>query len=256
MTTTSETPMAETECEGCGQKVFYEPIFIGKIDFARQLHRQCEQCSELAAEEDRKRAQDARQAELREIVRRTIPPELLPKELDPLGTDIEHPKFQAAMWKIVRKWRPGPHGNWIGLIGPAGECKTRCLGLLAANMIMAGNRVVWTSAMRLHADATVGLRSRDRNVQRLAEEHLGECMTSGWLILDDLGNNEWSPAFESRLFMILDYRKNNRLPLAYSSNTHPTGFHACITSVNAAALIGRLTDRTDLFDFTREDVLL
>lgn len=256
MKTENETKMAETVCEGCGQKVFYEPIYIGSVDLARQLYRNCESCSEAEAVEERRRNHEARQAELREVVRRTIPPELLPKELDPLGTDTDHPEFHAAMWKIVRKWRPGPHGNWIGLIGPAGECKTRCLGLLAANLIMTGHRVVWTSAMRLHADATVGLRSRDRQVQRLAEQHLGECMTAGWLILDDLGNNEWSPAFESRLFMILDYRKNNRLPIAYSSNMHPSGFNACITSVNAAALIGRLTDRASLFDFTRNEALL
>lgn len=256
MNTMNETTMAETVCETCGQKVFYEPIFVGRADLARQLYRHCQTCSERLAADEWVRAHEARQAELRGVVMRTIPPELLPKEIDPLGTDTDHPEFHAEMWKIVRKWKPGPHGNWIGIIGPAGVCKTRCLGLLAANMIMVGHRVVWTSAMRLHADASVGLRSRDRNVQRLAEEHLGECMTCGWLMLDDLGNNEWSPAFESRLFMILDYRKNNRLPIAYSSNTHPTGFHSAITSVNAAALIGRLIDRADLFDFNREDTLL
>jgi DNA replication protein DnaC len=253
MNSENEAPeLAETVCECCGQKVFYEPIYVGKSDLARRLHRYCEGCAARTAADERQRLQAARAAELLARVRRTLPPELLPKELDALGTDTEHPEFHAAMWKVVRKWRPGPHGNWIGLIGPAGECKTRCLGLLAANLIMTGHRVLWSSAMRLHADASVGVRSRDKNVQRLAEEHLSECLTAGWLILDDLGNNEWSPAFESRLFMILDYRKNHRLPLAYSSNTHPHGFHACITSVNAAALIGRLVDRADLFDFSRE----
>jgi hypothetical protein len=249
----SENDLAETDCKSCGQTFFYEPVLIGKCDLAKYLHQNCFDCSESAANEERAMAKKRREVELREVVRQIIPPELLPKSIDPLGTDIQHPDFHVAMWKLVRQWRPGPHGNWIGLIGPAGQCKTRCLGLLAANMIMAGNRVVWTSAMRLHADASVGLRSRDRNVQRLAEEHLGDCMTAGWLILDDLGNNEWSPAFESRLFMILDYRKNNRLPIAYSSNTHPTAFMQCITSVNPAALIGRLLDRTSLFDFSRDD---
>jgi DNA replication protein DnaC len=248
--------MAETNCQTCGERVLYEPIMVGSVDLGRQLYRHCERCLDAATEAEVVRKRAERHAELKDMVRRTIPPELLPKELDPLGTDTEHPEFYGEMWKVLRKWRPGPHGNWIGLIGPSGQCKTRCLGLLAANLIMTGNRVTWTSAMRLHADTAVGLRSRDRNVQRLAEEHLGECMTSGWLILDDLGNNEWCPAFESRLFMILDYRKNNRLPMAYSSNIHPTGLHACITSVNSAALIGRLIDRADLFDFTRQEVLL
>ena len=104
--------------------------------------------------------------------------------------------------------------------------------------------------MRLHTEATMNLRSRERQIQQTARDHLAECQSSPWLVIDDLGNNEWSPAFESQLFTILDYRKNHRLPIAYSSNAHPTEFHNCISSVNPAALIGRLLDRTSIFDFS------
>lgn len=243
---------ARTHCQSCSREFTYEPIIVLGNDLAKALNTHCDECQETAAAAERQAVQDRRQTELREIVRQTLPPELLPVSIDPLGTNIEHPDFNLPMWKLVRKWRPGPHGNWIGLIGPAGQCKTRCLALLAANMIMLGNRVTWTSAMRLHTEATINLRSRERQIQQVAREHLAECLTTPWLVIDDLGNNEWSPAFESQLFTILDHRKNYRLPIAYSSNAHPEAFQPSITSVNPAALIGRLTDRTSLFDFTRD----
>lgn len=252
---TMEPTQAETGCERCGQRFFYEPILIFGRDLARGLHRYCEACSEADAAEERRLAAECRQAELRETVRRTLPPELLPKHLDPLGTDTGHPEFYGKMWRLVRQWRPGPHGNWIGLVGPAGQCKTRCLALLAEIIMMQGNRLVWTSAMRLHTEATMNLRSRERQIQQLARDHLADCQNSPWLVIDDLGNNEWSPAFESQLFTILDHRKNYRLPIAYSSNAHPSAFYPCITSVNPDALIGRLLDRTNLFDFTPETQL-
>ena len=124
--------MAETNCQMCGERVVYEPIMVGAVDLGRQLHRHCERCLDVATEAEMLRKRAERHIELKQMVRRTIPPELLPKELDPLGTDTEHPEFYGEMWKVLRKWRPGPHGNWIGLIGPSGQCKTRCLGLLAA----------------------------------------------------------------------------------------------------------------------------
>ena len=197
---------------------------------------------------DRERAR----AEWRQTVLRTLPPELLPVYLDPLGTDVNDPSFNFAKWEKVRRWRPSAHGSWCALIGPAGQCKTRCLALLAEMILMQGHRLVWTSAMRLHTEATMNLRSRDRLASAVAREHLEECRTTPWLVIDDLGNNEWSPAFESQLFTILDFRKNHRLPIAYSSNAHPEEFAQCITSVNPAALIGRLLDRTTVFDFSPE----
>lgn len=242
---------ASAVCQGCGGDFSYEPIFVGKVDLAQAGATHCPGCEDIESAAEAKAIQERAEAERRETVRRTLPPALLPKHLNPtMGTDLDHPDFNLRMWKLVRQWRPGKRGNWIALIGPAGKCKTHCLALLSEKIIMQGNRVVWTSAMRLHAEATMNLRSRERNIQVTAREHIAECLTTPWLILDDLGNNEWSPAFESQLFTILDHRKNYCLPIAYSSNAAPQEFHQLITSVNPAALIGRLIDGTTFFDFT------
>ncbi len=248
-------PTASAVCEGCAREFTYEPVIIGNVDLARPLATHCGECKDAEAAADARAAKDRAMAERREIVRRTLPPALLPKHLNPLGTDISHPQFNAQMWKLVKQWRPGPQGNWISLIGPAGRCKTRCLALLSEIIIMQGNRLVWTSAMRLYTEATMNLRSRERNIQATAREHLAECISSPWLVIDDLGNNQWSQDFESQLFTILDHRKNYCLPTAYSSNAQPEEFYPLITSVNPAALIGRLIDRTSQFDFTPDSQL-
>lgn len=250
MNETNEPETVPTQCQGCGVIFRYEPIRIFGRDLAAPLHTHCETCQQTVAAAILAAEMEQAAGDRRETVRRTLPPELLPQHLDALGTDVTRSDFNAAMWGLVKKWRPGPHGNWIALIGPAGECKTRCLALLADKIIMQGNRLVWTSAMRLHTEATINLRSRERQIQQTARDHLAECQSSPWLVIDDLGNNEWSPAFESQLFTILDYRKNHRLPIAYSSNAHPAEFHGSISSVNPAALIGRLLDRTSIFDFS------
>lgn len=246
------TDQHKATCQNCEHDFYFEPILLFGRDIAAGLNRYCESCQErrekeLAAD-DRERAK----AEWRETVRRTLPPELLPVHLDPLGTDVRDPSFNLAKWEKVKRWRPNAHGSWCALIGPAGQCKTRILALLAEMILMQGHRLVWTSAMRLHSEATVNMRSRDRMAATIAREHLEECRTVPWLVIDDLGNNEWSPAFESQLFTILDFRKNHRLPIAYSCNAHPDEFSQLITSVNPAALIGRLLDRTTVFDFTPE----
>ncbi len=247
----TEPTVATATCQACGGTFIYEPIVFGNVDMARALATHCPACEEEEAAAETKAARERTEAERRETVRHTLPPALLPKHLNPVaGTDLEHPDFNLKMWKLVRQWRPGKQGHWIALIGPAGKCKTRCLALLSEKIIMQGNRVVWTSAMRLHTEATINLRSRERNIQTTAREHLTECLSTPWLIIDDLGNNEWSPAFESQLFTILDHRKNHCLPVAYSSNAAPEQFHHLITSVNPAALIGRLIDGTTFFDFT------
>jgi DNA replication protein DnaC len=90
--------------------------------------------------------------------------------------------------------------------------------------------------------------NRNLSISTIARAHLAACLTTPWLFLDDFGKNEWSPAFESQLFQILDHRKNHRLPLVYSSNAHPSDFSLTISSLNAAPIIGRLLDRTTILE--------
>lgn len=246
---------AETTCLRCGQPYPYTPILVGGRDLALSVERHCPNCAAELEHEADEHARVRVLNERAEIFKRTVPPALWPKPLDSDGTDIKSPEFNQPLWEAVSRWRQGKKGDRIALIGPAGQCKTRCLALLAENLIMRGNRLMWTSAMRMHDEATYHLRSRDREIQAKALAYLNDCRTVPWLVLDDVGNNEWSPAFESQLFTILDFRMTNFLPMAFSSNKHPAELQKLITKVDPAAFIGRLIYRASIFDCTPDSQL-
>lgn len=226
-------------CKTCGREFEFESLWIGRIDFGRTMRPDCPACQERKTREDAERDRRAMMERREETIRGQIPPDLL-------ATDPDHESFNYGLWSVTRQWRP--YGDfWLGLVGPAGTCKTRCMALLAADLIRDGVRVCWTTANRLK-DASDDRKSLDGSARTLAREHLAECRAAGWLFLDDLGKNEWTQAFESQFFQLLDHRKNHRLPVVYSSNARPEEFSQVISKLNAWPIIGRLKDRTTLID--------
>lgn len=227
-----------TPCGSCGRPIPYEPMICARIDFGKLLFQRCDDCQDAL---DRKTAEDERQrlqAEREAAVLSLLPPDLL-------DTKESHPDFNRALWRAVSRWRPTEEAFWLGIVGRAGRCKTRCLALASKASILRGHRLAWTTANRLF-EASHDRTSKDRTVAALAREHLAECLHAPVLVIDDLGKNEWSNPFESQLFQILDHRKNHRLPLLYSSNAHPTEFSQLISAHNAEPIIGRLVDRTNI----------
>lgn len=244
MTTTTETTdTATTACRECGQAIFYEPILIAGIDFGRQLHLCCEDCQQRLDEDQARAEREKVRLERLGMVGSLLPPDLL-------ATDTAHPEFNLGLWNVVQDWRPSREAFWLGLVGPAGKCKTRCLALRARRAIMGGIRLTWTTANRL-LEAAHDRNSRERAIATAAREHLAECLHAGWLVIDDLGKNEWSNAFESQFFQILDHRKNHRLPILFSSNAHPEQFSMVLSDLNREPIIGRLLDRTDIITINR-----
>jgi DNA replication protein DnaC len=231
---------ATTQCHTCAAEIVYEPLMVGPVDLARSLHRHCERCTaESKAEADRLE-KDAAIEKARGTLRAIIPPDLL-------DTDPRHEDFNAPLWSVVKMWSPTPRERSLGIIGPAAKCKTRVMALLAKRVVIKGDRIAWTSAVRL-ADAARDRNSRDRSISTIAREHLSECLNVPWLFLDDLGKNEWGPSFESQLFQILDHRIGYRLTTVWSANAHPEGFSQVISPLNAWPIIGRLVDRTTLLE--------
>jgi DNA replication protein DnaC len=244
MTTTATESLAVATCHDCGQSFHYEPIVINGRDFARHLNLRCETCDARASREAAAAERRDRAARIEADIVDQIPCDLR-------DTDLRHPDFNAPLWSAVARWRPTDLAYWLALVGPAGRCKTRCMAMLAMRAMRAGTRVAWTSAVRLH-DAARDRSSRERTIAALARDHLQDCLIAPWLFLDDLGKNEWSPAFESQLFQLLDHRKNHRLPVIYSANVHPEGLALLISDPNREPIIGRLTDRTTLLVTSRD----
>ena len=227
-------------CQDCGAAVPYEPIIIMGYDFGKTLSRRCDSCatSQLAAAALAE--EEARRERIAATIKATVPPELR-------DTDIDLPEFSRQLWHAVKAWTAGPDAEWLGLIGPAGCCKTRILALLAMRGIRAGQRVVWTSAVRLQTEAERS-NARAHVLASNAREHLLDCQYAPVLVIDDIGKNTWDVRFERHFFTILDHRRNYRLPVLWSANVNPEGFSQVISAANAGPIIGRLMDRTAIFD--------
>lgn len=242
METSTTAEFTARACNTCGKPYKCETIMLGSRDLGPTVQPNCDDC-----EAANKRLAEARKQQEIMEAREALAAALLPPDL--LGTDPNHPDFNRPLWNAVNKWRPSADSFWLALVGRAGKCKTRCLALAAKGAILRGHRVTWTTACRLY-DAAHDRKSSDRNIATMAREHLSECQHAPILIIDDLGKNEWSAKFESQLFQILDHRKNFRLPLLYSSNSHPEQLSLLLSDQSREPTIGRLVDRTTIIEIS------
>ncbi len=231
-------------CDDCGTTIPYEPLDMLGRDLGHLLKPCCEECASKREETAARKERDEREARLLETIRSLIPIELR-------STDRNHPKFNKPLWDKVAEWQPGDLGQWLGIVGPAGRCKTRVMALKANLMIRAGYRVGWTSAVKIQESVSMR-HSSDRAMAKNANEHLQECMVVSILVLDDLGKNVWTPAFESWFFTLLDHRRNHRLPVLWTSNVHPTELSQVISASNRGPIIGRLVDGTNVLKIRAE----
>lgn len=238
--TTATGSTATTVCSNCGQAFLYEPIFIGSVDFGKALHPRCKECEAIYALAAREREDEERRIEIESRISATLPPDLL-------DTDVCHPDFNEPLWKYMAGWRPSVEKRWLGIIGSAGECKTRCMALYAQRVMRYGLRIAWLTAGRLH-DIAAEYRHTDNKIRTLAREDFQDALSAPYLFLDDLGKSEWTAGFEARLFQLLDHRKGYKLPIIYSSNVHPKQFEIAISDANRDPIIGRLLDRTSIIE--------
>ena len=241
MNTTAPAPPAQipVTCRDCGQTFLTDSLLLGQVEMAHTLNQRCQPCQESHDKELARQAEEDRRSRISTQIESFIPPDLL-------ATDINHPKFEADLWQAVRRWRPDDDSFWLGIIGNAGRCKTRCMALLCKNAMWANVQCVWTTANRLADAVRDDQRYASRHISTLAREHLDECLRAQWLFIDDLGKNEWPKSFEAYFFQLIDHRKNYRKPIIYSSNQHPEAMGLLISDNYREPIVGRLLERTTI----------
>lgn len=222
------------------------PVSADHTELARLFPKliradQCDRCAEREAHDEKLRKEHLeRQREQSERESRldTIPPEML-------RTRINHPSFNPGLWVKVEGWQPSSL-RWLGIVGGAGQCKTRCLALLSKRLILAGHRLMWTTAVEFQdrVDDTRG----DRPEAKEAGRYMARCRSAGILVFDDIGKNTWTPAVERYLFGLIDHRKTHDLPVLWTSNLSPREILSSgqLTPDRGAPLIGRLIEASTI----------
>lgn len=199
----------------------------------------CSTCqTEADAGEQRRRLA---QAQKREGIEKEARLSVIPPEMR--RTDTGFAGFNVGLWLRLESWEPS--GKWIGIVGNAGACKTRCLALLAQKLIDAGHSVTWTTACEFQ-DRAEDTYSGDRELKKEAHRYFRACKKAAILVLDDLGKNTWSPTVERHLFSVIDHRKTHDLPVLWTANTHPMQLLDKLSADRAGPLIGRLTEASTI----------
>jgi len=216
------------------------------MELVRMFPKLCRpRCAHCEAAQDREeimrkaRITAARELAEREARLETIPPEML-------RTSINHPSFNPGLWVRVEGWQPSGL-KWLGIVGGAGECKTRCMALLAKRLILDGHRLTWTTAVLFQDRVNDTLRG-DRAEIREANRYFSMLKSTGILVLDDFGKNTWNPTVEKDLFSLIDYRKTHDLPILWTANSTPIEIltTAGLSKDRGAPLIGRLLEASTI----------
>ena len=130
---------------------------------------------------------------------------------DPEGNgglaDHERRSLQSAK-SYVQRWANDPNG-WLTLHGPYGVGKTHLAVAAASERERRGDEVFFATV----ADLLDYLRAAFGPDSPIAHEDLlDRIRTAGVLVLDDMGAERSTPFAEDKLFQIVGYRYEERLP--------------------------------------------
>lgn len=230
-----------TKCQQCGRPANPDSVDLALAYPKLNLSILCDGCLEREAEcEEQARAEQAKQREMarREAALAVIPP-------DVARTRVNHPGFPFTTWVSIQGWQPSH--KWLGIVGQSRHGKTRCIALLADQLIRAGHRLEWTSAVDFQ-EKVEDLRSEDRNIAAVAREYHKAVKFAPVLVFDDFGKNTWTPTLERFLFQLIDHRKNHDMPILWTANTHPGELLAqkVLSHDRAAPILMRLIEASDI----------
>ncbi|MEY2487388.1 MAG: IstB-like binding protein [Verrucomicrobiota bacterium] len=157
----------------------------------------------------------------------------------------------------------GPGDRGIIAVGATGKAKTRAL----AHFLLTGFTKYWSAsddhsclflpATQLKRDATIaaGRPGVEKSARKEAEELVESARTCDVLLLDDLSQPKFTPAYAEYLYEIIEHRTSHRLLILVSLQLGRDEFLEKVSDRNphllttAEAIFRRLTDYCDVIDF-------
>jgi hypothetical protein len=222
-------------CDACGTPAYYEPVIFagpnGPEDLAALIQFACPACTAAREEAEHEAARASIRKRREDTWQRIVPKKYR-------ETSLDHPYFQQTLWNQLRHL---PLRQSLGLIGPAGRCKTRMLALTAKRAIAADFTVGWCPANSFQWAAA---REFDKKDAHEARQWLKEWRHADILIFDDLGKHRWTDCVESAFFGMLEHRASNGKTTHWSMNPDPADVAALPTllSQDSAGVLTRSLD--------------
>ena len=130
------------------------------------------------------------------------------------ATDREQLENLRALLVCARQYAEEPHG-WLLFQGPSGTGKTHLAAAIANARLVGGHPVQFV----ITPDLLDYLRAAYSPDSKTRYDKVFEMIrTSPFLVLDDLGSHSGTPWAEEKLFQILNYRYNAKLPTVVTTN--------------------------------------
>jgi len=134
-----------------------------------------------------------------------------------LDTDINHADFNLNLYnKIKKEWDSSK--TWLGIVGEAGESKTRIACLLANKYF---ENVVFANSLNIKK-ASINQYSNNQGESDQACSFLRKLKNAKVLIIDDLGKGNLNKAYIDEIYLILGHRLDFNLVTIWTANTCPT----------------------------------
>jgi hypothetical protein len=198
-------------CDDCRTPAVYEPLRLRDDgpDLLARMRFLCDPCSEAMIAREEEEARKAVAARRQATWEKVIPEKYR-------STDLRHPGFNAQVWNRLKTLDPARQP--VGLIGPAGRCKSRMLALFAKRLIASDTFVAWTSSNRFQWAAQREFDDREGTEARQLLRRWSEARV---LILDDLGKQRWTDTVEAAFFSLIEARSGANLVTHWSMNPSP-----------------------------------
>ena len=211
METTTASTVQSRPCDDCRTPAPYEPIRLSDTgpDLLAGHRFVCDACDAAAFLREAEQARAAQAARRQATWEKVIPEKYR-------ATDPAHPDFNRPVWAVLRGVDPARKA--VGLIGPAGRCKSRMLALFAKRLIASDTFVAWTSSNRFQWAAQREFDDREGPEARQLLRRWSEARV---LILDDLGKQRWTDTVEAAFFSLIEARSAATLVTHWSMNPSP-----------------------------------
>ena len=206
--TSSTDSRSDRPCPRCGGAGFViRNVPVGHPDFERLIPCECR----------REELQKERQADLQRVsnigqLSRMTFTSFIPEGF---GLDAARQANLRGAYEKCRAFAQDPAG-WLVILGSYGCGKTHLAAAIANTRLALGESVLFVVVPDLldHLRATFAPSSEVGY-----DEQFDKVRGSPLLILDDLGTESSTPWAQEKLFQILNYRYNTRLPTVITSNS-------------------------------------
>lgn len=146
---------------------------------------------------------------------------------EPTGIELARRTYQAAR-DFANNFTGNPHQDGLLISGPVGSGKTFLAACIANFLLQAGYAVLFAVVPDL-LDRLRATYDQSRQDTAYTEQDIMDAAREvPLLVLDDLGAHNYTDWTRNRIYSILNYRLNHRLPVIITTNINLEDLEACL----------------------------